>query len=58
MQRMANDLKLKPFINIRISRTDLDVRAKRKTRRNLNDRFLASNVKRTIFTDEKDFRDS
>ena len=38
------------------SRSDRNVGAKRKTLcRNLNDRFLASDVKRIIFTDEEDF---
>ena len=56
MQSMANDLKLKPFKRIRISSRDQDVRSKRKICcHNLNDRFLASDVKRIIFTDEKDY---
>lgn len=54
--RMAVDLGLKPFKRIRVSRRDPKVRAKRKTRcRNLNDRYSVDDVKRVIFTDEKDF---
>ena len=56
VQRKASDLKLKPYKRIRISRKNQNVRAKRKTRcRNLNDRFLAFNVERIIFTDKKNF---
>ena len=50
--KMANDLKLKPFKRTLISRGDQNASAKRKTRcRNLNNRFLASDLKRIVFTD-------
>jgi hypothetical protein len=56
VQRLANELRLKAFKIIHVSRRDANVRPKRKTRaRNLNDRYSAESVKRFVFTDEKDF---
>ena len=56
VQRMANNLKLKAYKRIRISRRDKNVKQKRKTRcRKLNDRFSVEDVKKIVFTDEKDF---
>jgi hypothetical protein len=53
---MTGDLGLKSYERIRVSRRDSKVRTKRKTRcRNLNDGYLKEDVKKIIFTDEKDF---
>lgn len=56
VQRMAKSRDLQPFKRIHVSRRDQKVRGKRKTRcRNLNDRYSVADVKKIIFTDEKDF---
>ena len=56
VQRIAKELNLKAYKRIRISRRDNNVRQKRKTRsRQLNDKYSAEDMKRIVFTDEKDF---
>lgn len=56
VQRMTKELGLKSFKRIRVSRRDTNVRQKRRTRcRNLNDRYSKKDVKRIMFSDEKDF---
>ena len=56
VQRMTKDLGLKAYKRIRVSRRDGKVRQKRKTRcRNMHDKYSARDVKRMVFTDEKDF---
>lgn len=56
VRRMATDLGLKPFKRIKVSRRNTNVREKRKTRcRNLYERYSTEDVKKIVFTDEKDF---
>lgn len=56
VSKMAKSVGLKSFKRMRVSRRDQNVRNKRKTRcRRLNDRYSTADVKRIIFTDEKDF---
>ena len=56
VQRMTKSIGFKAFKRIRVSRRDTNVRAKRKTRcRNLYDRYSNEDVKKIVFTDEKDF---
>ena len=56
VKRMTNELGLKSFKRIRVSRRDGNVRQKRKTRsRNLHDRYSMAEVKKILFSDEKDF---
>ena len=53
---IEKDLKLKPFKRICSSRKTRNVKQKRKTRsRKLLDKFSRDEVKRIVFTDEKDF---
>jgi len=56
VRRMTKELNLKAYKRIRVSRRDQNVKQKRKTRsRNLNDKYSAQDVRRIVFTDEKDF---
>ena len=56
VQRITDNLNLNSYKRIHVSRRDQNVRQKRKTRsRNLNDRYSAEDVKKIVFTDEKDF---
>lgn len=56
VQRMTTNIGLKAFKRIRVSRRSTDVRAKRKTRcRNLYRKYSNEEVKKIVFTDEKDF---
>ena len=56
VQRIAKGLKLKAYKRIRISRRDDNVRHLRKARcKALYDRYKLEDVKRIVFTDEKDF---
>lgn len=53
---IEKDLKLKPFKRICSSRKTPNIKQKRKTRsRKLLDKFSRDEVKRIVFTDEKDF---
>ena len=53
---IEKDLKLKPFKRIKTSRKTENVKVKRKTRsRKLLDKYSQTDVKRIVFTDEKDF---
>ena len=56
VQAINKELGLKAYKRIRTSRKDGDVKQKRKTRsKNLYGRFSAADVKKLVFTDEKDF---
>jgi len=56
VQWIAKGLKLKAYKRIRISRRDDNVRHRRKARcKALYDRYKLEDVKRIVFTDEKDF---
>lgn len=56
VNNMKKSLNLKAFKRINVSRRDNNVKQKRNTRcRKLLDRFSQKDVKRIIFTDEKDF---
>lgn len=56
VQNITKKLHLKAFKRIRVSRRDTNVKQKRKTRsRNLNDKYSVTDIKRIVFTDEKDF---
>lgn len=56
IKRIAKRLKLKAFRRLKVSCRDTNVRKKRKIRcRKLYQRFNKDDVKRIVFTDEKDF---
>ena len=56
VHRITEELNLKAYKRIRVSRRDATVKQKRKTRsKNLDKRFTKKDVERMIFSDEKDF---
>ena len=56
VQNITKELELKPFKRIQVSRRYKTVKQKRKTRsKKLYSRYSKQDVKRLVFTDEKDF---
>jgi len=56
VQRIVKGLKLKAYKRIRTSHRDCNVRQRRKTRcKSLYDRLSTEDVRKIVFTDEKDF---
>ena len=56
VQNITKELKLKPFKHIKVSRRDKTVKQNRKTcSKKLYSRYSKQDVKRLVFTDEKEF---